>query len=76
MGSDLYSAYDCTIPPREKAVVKTDIHIAVPSGCCGRVAPRSGLAAKLFIGVGANAIDEDYRGNVGLVLFKFWKRKV
>lgn len=74
-GYDLYSAYDCTVPPMEKAVVKTDIQIAVPSGCYGRVAPRSGLAVKHFIDVGAGVIDEDYRGNVGVVLFNFGKEK-
>ncbi|XP_063268259.1 deoxyuridine 5'-triphosphate nucleotidohydrolase, mitochondrial isoform X2 [Prinia subflava] len=72
-GYDLYSAYDCVIPPMEKAVVKTDIQIALPPGCYGRVAPRSGLAAKHFIDVGAGVIDEDYRGNVGVVLFNFGK---
>ncbi|XP_015728501.1 deoxyuridine 5'-triphosphate nucleotidohydrolase, mitochondrial isoform X1 [Coturnix japonica] len=72
-GYDLYSAYDYVIPPMEKAVVKTDIQIALPSGCYGRVAPRSGLAAKHFIDVGAGVIDEDYRGNVGVVLFNFGK---
>ncbi|XP_032838946.2 deoxyuridine 5'-triphosphate nucleotidohydrolase, mitochondrial isoform X3 [Tyto alba] len=72
-GYDLYSAYDCVIPPMEKAVVKTDIQIELPSGCYGRVAPRSGLAAKHFIDVGAGVIDEDYRGNVGVVLFNFGK---
>ncbi|NXL27551.1 DUT protein, partial [Glaucidium brasilianum] len=72
-GYDLYSAYDCVIPPMEKAVVKTDIQIALPSGCYGRVAPRSGLAANHFIDVGAGVIDEDYRGNVGVVLFNFGK---
>ncbi|NWQ63518.1 DUT protein, partial [Neopipo cinnamomea] len=72
-GYDLYSAYDYVIPPMEKAVVKTDIQIALPSGCYGRVAPRSGLAAKHFIDVGAGVIDEDFRGNVGVVLFNFGK---
>lgn len=61
------------IAPQDKAIVKTDIQIAVPSGCYGRVAPRSGLAAKHFIDVGAGVIDEDYRGNVGVVLFNFGK---
>eukprot|EP00063_Salmo_salar_P008129 XP_013982964.1 PREDICTED: deoxyuridine 5'-triphosphate nucleotidohydrolase-like [Salmo salar] len=36
-------------------------------------APRSGLAAKHFIDVGAGVVDEDYRGNVGVVLFNFSK---
>ncbi|XP_048193124.1 deoxyuridine 5'-triphosphate nucleotidohydrolase, mitochondrial-like [Perognathus longimembris pacificus] len=74
-GYDLYSAYDYTIPPMEKALVKTDIQIALPSGCYGRVAPRSGLAAKHFIDVRAGVIDEDYRGNVGVILFNFGKEK-
>jgi deoxyuridine 5'-triphosphate nucleotidohydrolase len=32
-------------------------------------APRSGLAVKNFIDVGAGVVDYDYRGNVGVVLF-------
>ncbi|XP_039901313.1 deoxyuridine 5'-triphosphate nucleotidohydrolase, mitochondrial isoform X1 [Simochromis diagramma] len=72
-GYDLYSAYNYSIPPMDKAIVKTDIQIAVPHGYYGRVAPRSGLAAKHFIDVGAGVVDEDYRGNVGVVLFNFGK---
>ncbi|KAL1007560.1 hypothetical protein UPYG_G00088380 [Umbra pygmaea] len=72
-GYDMYSAYDYNIGPLDKAIVKTDIQIAVPSGYYGRVAPRSGLAAKHFIDVGAGVVDEDYRGNVGVVLFNFGK---
>uniref|UniRef100_A0A2K5CRK6 Deoxyuridine 5'-triphosphate nucleotidohydrolase n=1 Tax=Aotus nancymaae TaxID=37293 RepID=A0A2K5CRK6_AOTNA len=75
-GYDLYSAYDYTIPPMEKALVKTDIQIVLPCGCYGRVASRSGLAAKHFIDVGAGVIDEDCRGNVGVVLFNFGKEKM
>ena len=41
----------------------------MPPGVYGRVAPRSGLAAKKHIDVGAGVIDADYRGNVGVVLF-------
>ena len=33
------------------------------------LAPRSGLAHKNFIDVGAGVIDYDYRGNVGVILF-------
>ncbi|KAG0414181.1 hypothetical protein HPB47_008681, partial [Ixodes persulcatus] len=64
-------AYDYSVPSRGKCVCLTDIQIAVPDGCYGRVAPRSGLAAKHFIDVGAGVIDQDYRGNVGVVLFNF-----
>ncbi|OQS07349.1 deoxyuridine 5'-triphosphate nucleotidohydrolase [Thraustotheca clavata] len=68
-GFDLASAYDCVIPAHGKALVKTDIAIAIPSGCYARVAPRSGLSWKNHLDVGAGVIDEDYRGNVGVVIF-------
>ncbi|XP_033725491.1 deoxyuridine 5'-triphosphate nucleotidohydrolase-like isoform X2 [Pecten maximus] len=68
-GYDLRSAYDYTIPGRGKQLVKTDIQIALPDGCYGRIAPKSGLATEHFIDIGAGVIDQDYRGNVGVVMF-------
>ncbi|GLC34797.1 hypothetical protein PLESTM_000241000 [Pleodorina starrii] len=68
-GYDLASAEETVVPARGKVLVKTDISIRVPKGTYGRVAPRSGLAAKNFIDTGAGVIDEDYRGNVGVLLF-------
>ncbi len=73
-GFDLYSAYDYEVPPAGKVLALTDIQIAVPHDCYGRVAPRSGLAHKNFIDVGAGVIDRDYRGNVGVILFNFGKQ--
>ncbi|KAI8836783.1 dUTPase-like protein [Chytriomyces cf. hyalinus JEL632] len=70
-GYDLFSAKDVTIPANGRAIVPTDISIAVPFGTYGRVAPRSGLAVKHFLDVGAGVIDADYRGPVGVVLFNF-----
>ena len=55
--------------------MKTDIQITLPAGCYGRVALYPGLAAKHFIDVGAGIIDEEYRGNIGAVLFNFGKEK-
>ena len=37
----------------------------------GRIAPRSGLAAKHSIDTGAGVIDADYRGQVKVILFNF-----
>ena len=65
------SAVDAIVPARGKAIIPTDISIAIPVGTYARIAPRSGLAAKFFIDVGAGVIDYDYRGSVGVVLFNF-----
>lgn len=64
-----FSAETTTIPARGRAVVRTDISIAIPDGTYGRVASRSGLAVKHGIDVGAGVVDADYRGPLGVVLF-------
>lgn len=56
------------IEPGKRALVKTGIAIALPSNTYGRVAPRSGLAFKFGVDVLAGVIDEDYRGEVGVIL--------
>lgn len=68
-GYDLFAAESKVIEATSNGVVKTDISIALPSGTYGRIAPRSGLAVKNFINIGAGVIDQDYRGNIGVVLF-------
>ena len=68
-GYDLTSAVDVVIPARGKALVPTDLALVLPSGVYGRIAPRSGLAWKKHVDVGAGVIDADYCGNVGVVLF-------
>ncbi|KAL4279665.1 hypothetical protein GQ457_03G038870 [Hibiscus cannabinus] len=68
-GYDLSSATDTTVPARGKALIPTDLSISVPEGTYGRVAPRSGLAWKHSIDVGAGVIDADYRGPLGVILF-------
>jgi len=49
--------------------VRTGLAVAIPPGTYARVAPRSGLAVKHSIDTGAGVVDEDYRGEVGVVLF-------
>ncbi|XP_052147666.1 deoxyuridine 5'-triphosphate nucleotidohydrolase [Oryza glaberrima] len=68
-GYDLSSAAEVVVPARGKAMVPTDLSIAIPEGTYARVAPRSGLALKHSIDVGAGVIDADYRGPVGVILF-------
>lgn len=70
-GHDLYAAADTVVPARGKALVDTGLSIAVPAGTYGRIAPRSGLAAKHSIDTGAGVIDADYRGEVKVLLFNY-----
>ena len=70
-GLDLYSAEDCIVPKKGKFLVPLGIALAVPKGYYGRMAPRSGLAVKKFINVGAGVVDSDYRGQIYALLFNF-----
>jgi dUTP pyrophosphatase len=71
-GLDLSAAEDIVIRGNGgRALVKTDLRIACPPGTYVRIAPRSGLAYKFGIDVGAGVIDADYRGPVGVILFNF-----
>lgn len=51
-GFDLKSAFNYTVPARGKEIIDTGLKVQLPEGCYGRIAPRSGLAAKNFIDVG------------------------
>ncbi|ESZ98329.1 deoxyuridine 5'-triphosphate nucleotidohydrolase [Sclerotinia borealis F-4128] len=68
-GYDIYAAKETIVPAKGKALVDTDISMAVPDGTYGRIAPRSGLASKHMIDTGAGVIDSDYRGQVKVLLF-------
>jgi len=70
-GFDLSSSENTIIKAGERGLVKTDLSIACPPGTYARIAPRSGLAVKKFIDVGAGVVDADYRGPVGVVVFNF-----
>lgn len=67
-GYDLYASAECCVSAKGKAIVKTDISMAIPYGYYGRVAPRSSMAMK-HTDIGAGVIDSDYRGEIGIVLF-------
>jgi dUTP pyrophosphatase len=67
-GADLCSTECVILKPEHRHLFKTGLHAAIPSGVYGRIAPRSGLALKNGIGVLAGVIDEDYRGEIGVIL--------
>jgi deoxyuridine 5'-triphosphate nucleotidohydrolase len=68
-GFDLSADINTVVPARGRALVSTGVATSGIPGSYGRVAPRSGLALKRGIAVGAGVIDRDYSGNIGVVLF-------
>ena len=58
-GYDLCSSQDYTILVGGKGLVKTGLSISFSTGLYARIAPRSGLALKKFIDVGAGVVNSD-----------------
>jgi dUTP pyrophosphatase len=68
-GLDVCSIEDVEIGPRQRSTAKTGLAVAIPPGFYGRIAPRSGLAAKNGLDVLAGVIDSDYRGEICCLLY-------
>lgn len=68
-GFDLTACENAIIEPNTRALVDTGIALEIPADCYGRVAPRSGLAVKHGIQVGAGVVDSTYRGSIRALLF-------
>lgn len=68
-GYDLHAAESGSIAAGGRAIIPTGLAIKCPPGTYGRIAARSGLAAKYMICVGAGVVDADYRGEVQILLF-------
>lgn len=69
-----------SIAPGERRLIKTGLSVEIPRGTYARIAPRSGLAYKHGIDVMAGVVDEDYRGDIGVILinlgFRFQQNPV
>lgn len=68
-GLDLYSIEAVCLHPRQRSLVRTGLAVAIPEGCYGRIAPRSGLATKMGLDVLSGVIDADYRGEIKCLLY-------
>lgn len=69
-GMDLRTRMDVRLEPGERATVPTGVSLALPSGFMALVCPRSGLAARVGLGVvnGPGVVDAGYRGEISVVL--------
>jgi len=67
-GADLCCIEGFVLTPGQRFGVPTGLSVEIPDGYYGRVAPRSGLAARHGIDVLAGVIDSDYRGELIILL--------
>lgn len=74
-GYDLFSIEEKEILAGETKLIKTGISIQLPSNTEAQIRPRSGLALKHSITVlnSPGTIDEDYRGEIGVILINHGK---
>lgn len=68
-GLDVCSIEDVEVGPKQRVTAKTGLAVAIPAGFYGRIAPRSGLAAKKGLDVLSGVIDADYRGEILCLLY-------
>ena len=67
-GFDLVAVEDVIIEPGETAVVPTGIAVELPPGYEATVRPRSGITAKTKLRVQLGTIENEYRGEIGVIV--------
>lgn len=65
-GADLRCTTDIALEPGQRMLVGTGVSVALPVGTVGLITPRSGLAARLGLGIvnAPGVIDSGYRGEI------------
>ena len=75
-GLDLYSVEDTVLQPGEWKAIPTGVAVEIPEGYVGIIKDRSGLALKYALHCLAGVIDENYRGEVKVVIINLGKETV
>ena len=68
VGLDFYSPADYIIPPHSQFLIPTQIKLQIPLGYYGRLASKSSLAVLHQLHVGAGVIDQDYTGEIMVLM--------
>lgn len=70
-GMDLYSIQDAIIEPLSWKLIPTGLACELPQGTEGQVRSKSGIALKngVFVLNTPGTIDENYRGEIGVILY-------
>ena len=79
LGTDLDFPKDgLYLRPMQRVLIKTGLHIELPENIEAQVRPRSGLALEYGISIvnTPGTIDEDYRGDIGVILINLGNERV
>ena len=68
VGLDFYSPADYMIPRHSQFLIPTQIKLQIPLGYYGRLASKSSLAVLHQLHVGAGVIDQDYTGEIMVLM--------
>lgn len=70
-GMDLYSVQDVIIEPLTWKLIPTGLACKLPEGTEGQVRSKSGIALKngVFVLNTPGTVDENYRGEIGVILY-------
>jgi dUTP pyrophosphatase len=63
-----FSVEGFTLRPHQRILIKTGLHIELPEDTEAQLRPKSGLAIKNGIVAQLGTIDEDYHGDIGIIL--------
>jgi len=75
-GLDLYSVEEVFLKPGEWKALPTGVAVEIPKGYFGLIKDRSGLALKYAVHCLAGVVDENYRGEVKVVLINLGSETV
>lgn len=67
-GFDIRSIERIDLPPHQRMTIGTGVAAEIPLGWCAQVNPRSSIASKHGVIVGACVIDASYRGEIKINL--------
>ena len=68
VGLDFYSPAGYIIPPHSQFLIPTQIKLQIPLGYYGRLASKLSLAVLHQLHVGAGVIDQDYTGEIMVLM--------
>jgi len=75
-GLDLYSVEEVVLKPGQWVAVPTGIAVEIPEGHFGLIKDRSGLALKHALHCLAGVVDENYRGEIKVVIINLGNEEV